>query len=294
MQTKSNVYNRMKKDLLFHEKRMQLLLGTRVADDLGDNLKEKLESRMMCADDCKKALDAFQSSVTECSLTGRWSTLKISSMFGLEVPLQQVVGSGSFDEPTTSVQDLHALLKEVNELSKRIPEFQSGGDGSEVLTASPDELISQFVAGASKLHWTPRDIRSIEDSIQSKRTILMDLKGLSTALQEAQFNASREQMRLEELRRVDEGAFVDGEMAAAETTVRERMACLERLIDMLLFQCHTIESSVNSNVSKKRSNVTTFVSGAAVIQCVIGDKERHIKDCDADLAKIARCLKYEE
>ena len=284
----------MKKDLLFHEKRMQLLLSTRVVDDLGDNLKEKMESRMMCAEDCRKALEKFQSSVTECSLTGRWSTLKISSMFGLEVPLQQVVGSGSFDEPTTSIQDLHALLNEVNELSKRIPEFQQSGAEGTVGQETAEELIGRFVAGASKLHWTPRDIRSIKDSIQSKRTILMDLKGLSTALQEAQFNVSKEQMRLEELRRTDEGAFVNGEMATAETTVRERMSCLERLIDMLLFQSHSIESSVDSNVNKRKSNVATFVNGAAVIQCVIGEKERHIKDCDADLAKVARCLRYEE
>eukprot|EP00658_Telonema_sp_P-2_P026649 TRINITY_DN20780_c0_g1_i1.p1 TRINITY_DN20780_c0_g1~~TRINITY_DN20780_c0_g1_i1.p1 ORF type:complete len:557 (+),score=150.27 TRINITY_DN20780_c0_g1_i1:61-1731(+) len=94
--------------------------------------------------------------------------------------------------------------------------------------------------------------------------------------------------------RTDEGAFVDGEMATAETTVRERMSCLERLIDMLLFQSHTIESSVDSNVNKRKSNVATFVNGAAVIQCVIGEKERHIKDCDADLAKVSRCLRYEE
>eukprot|EP00742_Colponemidia_sp_Colp-10_P015957 GILJ01018253.1.p1 GENE.GILJ01018253.1~~GILJ01018253.1.p1 ORF type:complete len:821 (-),score=166.69 GILJ01018253.1:64-2448(-) len=154
--------------------------------------------------------------------------------------------------------------------------------------------VNAFIKRAAGIHWTPKDIRRITEAIGSKFTVLQELESLSNALRDAQYSASKEQIKLEELRRADEGAMADGEIATEEAVIRDRLESLERLIDILFFEAHTIDSSMDSNVKKKRSNMSLFINGAAVVQCIVKEKEEVIQACEADKKKIDRCVEYEE
>ena len=344
---KKSEYAKLKKNVNFHEKRMNLLLGSRVVEDMGHSLKERTEARAACAADCAEALKAFEGGAMEVHLSGKWSEVRLTSMFGLEVPLTSVVGSEHFGAPQNSgIADVGGLLRQMEAMAQRIPEFRNppppsssapaigAGDNNNTSTnanndngtntaefpnsnnndeegdqqqqqppagasirATASQALSDveaFIANAKSIHWTTSDVNRIGEAIASKHAVLRDLNSLGAALRDAQYSASKEQLKLEELRRADEAAARDGEIATEEAAIRERLESIERLIDILFFQSHTIDSSIDSNVKKRRNNMSVFMNGAAVVQCIVSEKKNIIATCELDAKKIDRCVQYEE
>lgn len=283
-------YAKFKKDVWFHEKRLHLLLTTRVVEDLPYILKEKQDARWGCFEECKTALDALlKNAATEAKLSGRWNETRISSMFGLELPLVIVVGSEKFEVPSTRADDVSSVLEEVHKLSKRYSEFAPTPKGAE----AGDAFKDAFLKDLHHIQWTPKDMEKMKSAITSKLAVLTELNELSNSLRNTQFQLSAEEMKLEELRREEEKAVEEGEMALSDAAIRERMVVLKRIMDLLFFEAHTIDSSVDSNISKKRSNLALFQEGTAALACIRGEKERIVDTCTVDIGKIERGLEYD-
>lgn len=287
--TASTDYAKLKKDLLFHEKRLHLLLSTRVVEDLPYILKERQDSRWNCFHECKEALKSLErNAATESKLSGRWSETRVSSMFGLELPLVAVCGSEKFEKPSVRADDIAKLLEDVTALSKRFSEFAPSD------MASSDAEKVTFISELHSLQWSPKDMEKMKSAITSKLSVLTELTELTKALRNSQYQVSTEEMHLEELRREEEKAIEDGEMALSDAAIRDRMTSLKKVIDHLFFQAHTIDSSVDSNITKKRSNLALFQEGTAVLSCIRNDKERIVGVCRSDIARIQRGLEYDE
>lgn len=280
-------FSKLKKDLLFHERRMQLLLATRVVEDLGSNLREKQMARDECAGDCRTAIDKFEAGAAEGRLTGGWDELRVASRFGLEVPLTVIIGSNKFEKPPEDNGGVAELVERVQRISARFPEFAShNDDGGEGV-----ETFRRLMAAAQ---WTPRDVTRIKEAINAKLLVLTELDQLADALQDTAYAISCQETKLEELRRAEERAEEDGEMALADAILAEKLAAAEKMLDLHFFQIHTVESSVDSNVTKRRSNLTVFQGGAAMIECIKKEKLSMAEGCAKDLARIQRGLQYED
>ena len=87
----------LKKDFLFHEKRMQLLLSSSVIEGLNAAITEKLTTRDECAEDCHKTLRELSDISQMPTLTGRWNESVVASVLQLNIPLRDVVGSQLFE-----------------------------------------------------------------------------------------------------------------------------------------------------------------------------------------------------
>src|SRR5688572_972567 len=93
----------LKKDYLFHEKRMQLLLSSSVVDGFSSAITEKLTTRDECASDCRLSLEKLSKESQLPSLSGRWNESVVASVLQLNIPLRDVVGSQLF-EPTPAAE----------------------------------------------------------------------------------------------------------------------------------------------------------------------------------------------
>lgn len=281
-------YSKLKKDLLFHEKRMQLLLSTRIVDDMENNLLEKTLSRKECSQDCSKAMASFEAAAAEARLSGRWDDLKIANLLGLEVPLDVIVGSQKFDPPQPADQDaLKEMITRLRMVSKRFPELSCKAIED---VQSVDELL----ANLDKVQWTCRDVQRIRDAIGAKLNVLSELDNLAATLQDSSYSVACEETELEALRRIGEKAIEDGEMAVSDSNLRERMKVIEKIIDILFFECHTIEASVDSNVTKRKSNVTVFQGAAATLACIKSEKRNIADGALRDISRIERGIAYED
>jgi hypothetical protein len=283
-------YAKLKKEVWFHEKRLHLLLTSRVVEDLPYIIKEKQDARWGCFNECRQALDVLvKNAASEAKLSGRWNETRIASMFGLELPLLVVVGSEKFEVPSTKADDVSAVLEEVHKLSKRYSEFAPAPQSA----AAGDDKRDDFLKELHHIQWTPKDMEKMKTAITSKLAVLTELNELSTSLRNTQFQVSAEEMKLEELRRHEERAVDEGEMALSDAAIRERMSVLKRIMDLLFFQAHTIDSSVDSNIMKKRSNLALFQEGTAALAYIRGEKERVVETCRSDIGKIGRGLEYD-
>jgi hypothetical protein len=283
-------YAKLKKEVWFHEKRLHLLLTSRVVEDLPYIIKEKQDARWGCFNECRQALDVLvKNAASEAKLSGRWNETRIASMFGLELPLLVVVGSEKFEVPSTKADDVSAVLEEVHKLSKRYSEFAPAPQSA----AAGDDKRDDFLKELHHIQWTPKDMEKMKTAITSKLAVLTELNELSTSLRNTQFQVSSEEMKLEELRRHEERAVDEGEMALSDAAIRERMSVLKRIMDLLFFQAHTIDSSVDSNIMKKRSNLALFQEGTAALAYIRGEKERVVETCRSDIGKIGRGLEYD-
>ena len=279
-------FGKLKKDLLFYEKRMQLLLGTRIVEDLGHALKEKSLTRSECARDCRDGLKRFEQGASDARLTGRWDELKVHNLFKLEVPLRFVVGSTKFEAPeTTDAESLRGMVARLETLSQRYPEFAEGTDG-----ASVEALLGLL----SRVEFTSRDMARMKGAVVSKLEVLSELDDLTQVLQNSGFEAARVRAELEELRRKEQHAGESGEVALAEEAIVQRMALLEKLIDIVFFQAHTINSTIDTNVAKRNSNISAFQSASAMLECMKSEKRELVSGCDRDCGKILRGMEYED
>ena len=92
----------LKKDFLFHEKRMQLLLSSSAVDGFSAAITEKLTTRDECAADCRQTLKALSDASQLPSLSGRWNESVVASVLQLNIPLRDVIGSQLFEATATS------------------------------------------------------------------------------------------------------------------------------------------------------------------------------------------------
>jgi hypothetical protein len=286
--TSAENFSKLKKELLFHEKRMALLLGTTVVEDLPSALREKSEARHSCLRECKRALESLESNAASVSkLSGRWGELRIASTFGLGVPLNLVVGSEKFERPTIKVSDIKELVVNAQSLSDRYSEF------APIDADQGGRTVEDLLNDIQNIEWTPRDMSRMKNAVAAKLAVLTELNELTKALQDAQYSISCEELHLEKLRRREEQAVEEGEMAVSDSTIREKMETIEKIIDLLFFQAHTIDSSIDSNVSKKRSNVALFQQGIETLSCIKQEKAELLQQCSHDAVKLQRGLEYE-
>ena len=282
----TETFGKLKKDLLFHEKRMQLLLSTRTVEDLGHALKEKSLTRAECARDCRDGLARFEQGASDARLTGRWDELKVHNLFKLEVPLRFVVGSSKFEAPeTTDAQSMKGMVERLHALSTRYPEFAVGND---------DDSVQALLSLLQKVEFTSRDMARMKGAVVSKLEVLSELDDLTQVLQNSGFEAARVRAQLEELRRGEERAKEGGEVALSEEAITSRMGYLERLIDIIFFQAHTINSTIDTNVAKRNSNVSAFQSASAMLECMKSEKRELAIGCDRDCARILRGMEFED
>jgi len=278
-------FARLKKDLLFHEKRMQLLLSTRVVDDMLACLAEKTQVRNECAADCQGSLEKFEKGAAEPRLSGRWDELKVASMFQLEVPLRYVVGSNKFEAPEDQdAEVLEDLVRRLQAMSERYPEF----DHSDARRNT--ETLIEFLR---TVKFTGRDVSRMREAITAKLEVISELNDLTNVLQDSGFTIAKLQSEIEDLRREEESASAAGEVARAEAAIRRRVEALGKVIDATFFQTHTVESTIESNVSRRRSNVAQFQSAAAMLECIKSEKQELADGCSRDRSKIERGMMFE-
>jgi hypothetical protein len=284
----ADAFAKLKKEFQYHEKRMSLLLSTPIAEDFAFSLDEKSASRSDCLADCKQALAKLEGGATEGKLSGRWTELRVASTFGLELPLTVLVGSEKFDKPIVTPEDIASIVRQLQSFVGRFSE----------LTAIDDPVVNEaevkkFLRELDELHWGPRDMVRIREAVASKLAVLTELEDLSNVLQQSQLSLSNEQTALESLRRVEEAAIEDGEMATSDAAIRDKMQTLAKIIDLLFFQAHTIDSSINTNVTKRKSNLALFQSGASMLDCIKREKKELGATCAADLVKLQRGVEYD-
>ena len=284
----ADAFAKLKKEFQYHEKRMSLLLATPIAEDFAFTLEEKSASRSDCLLDCKQALLKLESGATEGKLSGRWTELRISSTFGLDLPLTVLVGSDKFDKPTVTPEDIATIVQQLQDFIGRFSELTGVVD-----SAINESEVKRFLAELEQLHWSPRDMVRMREAVAAKLAVLTELDDLSNVLQESQLSLSNEQTKLESLRRVEEAAIEDGEMAISDSAIRDKMQSLTKIIDLLFFQAHTIDSSINTNVTKRKSNLTLFQSGASMLDCIKREKKDLANTCAVDLVKLQRGVEYD-
>lgn len=284
----ADAFAKLKKEFQYHEKRMSLLLSTPIAEDFAFTLDEKSISRNGCLVDCKQALFNLENNSSEGKLSGRWTELRIASTFGLELPLTVLVGSEKFDKPQITAEDIGAIVRQLQSFVGRFSELTANADP----VINEDE-VRKFMHELEVLHWGPRDMVRMRESVASKLAVLTELEDLSNVLQESQLSLSNEQTTLEALRRQEEAAIEDGEMAASDSAIRKKMDTLTKIIDLLFFQAHTIDSSINTNVTKCKSNLAQFQSGASMLDCIRREKRELNATCQADLVKLQRGVEYD-
>jgi hypothetical protein len=278
-------FSRLKKDLLFHERRMQLLLSTAVVEDLTACLAEKTQVRTECAADCKQALNSFTRGAAEPRLSGRWDELKVATLFKLEVPLRYVVGTNKFEAPEgQETRLLEELIQRLEAMSQRYPEFAHDD------SRANSETLLDFVRRVS---FTGRDVSRMRDAVSAKLELISELDDLTSVLQDSGFTLGRLRADLEDLRKQELEAKLAGEVAVSEALVRKRIDVLGRVIDATFFQTHTIDSTIESNVTKRNSHTAQFQAAAAMLECMKSEKRELAAGCAHDEGRIDRGMLFE-
>ena len=280
-------FSKLKKDLLFHEKRLQLL-GTRVVEDLESHLIEKTLSRQECRNDCRDAIAKFEIGATDATLSGRWDEHKVANLFGLEVPLDLVVGSSRFEAPAAAdCNAIRRMIEELQVIGRRFPEFSVEGEDDA-------KGVEELMDAINDVQWGARDVARMKEAVSAKVAVLTDLNELADELQHSSFNIGQLQSQLESLRRAEERAREDGEMAVCDSIIREKLQIEAQIMNGLLEECNRIAQAEETNITKRRSNIAVFQGASAMLEVLKSEKAEFVAGCKRDQARIERGVQYED
>lgn len=281
----SDGFVKLRRDILFHEKRMVLLNGTRVIDDFMTVLTEQLTSRKECDDDCRRALQRLVRDTTEAKISGHWDENKLQGLFRLEVPLHRVVGSQKFETPLPAeTRQLEELARKAQAASEKHPVFAD---------PNSNEALQSFLVGSKDAGFVAQDVTRMREAVASKLQVIEELDDLFTVIQESGMRVAKERATLERLRDAEAASKAAGEVALSEDAINERLDVLQRIIDVQFFQIHTIDSTVEANVKRQQSNLSQFQSACAMLDCLQDEKRLLVTNCSKDAARIERGMLYE-
>lgn len=313
-------FSALKKDFLFHEKRMQLLLSSSIVEGFDAAIAEKLTTRNECAADCTATLAKLNHASQMPTLSGRWNEAVVASVLQLNIPLRDVIGSQLFEAtPAIECEDLKEIILRLAEQSQEHAEFQSaaavaaaatssksalvvaksGGDanGSDSVSGGigPDsDLVKQLIKSVEPTALSFRDVKRMKDAVHSKLRVIAELSHLSEALQKSGFQLA--QARAEVCRLQEEEAIANdnGEVAVSETLVEGRIAALEKIIDIIFFRLHTVDATVDTNVTKRHSNLQSLQHSAVALEGVKREKQDAVSNCTDDIRRIDRSLQLQQ
>ena len=293
-------FSKLKKELHFHEKRMQLLLSTRILEELGHALEEMSLTRHDCAADCRSVLTRFEQGASDAQLTGRWDEMKIRNLLKLEVLSHCIVGGAKFEAPDEKdMASMRKMLVRLASLASKYPEFtetkcapllKGCTDQAQLTNPNVEELLQAM----SKVQFSNRDFSRMTNSVQTKLKVLVELDDLTQVLHSSGFEIAKQRADLENVRKEEVKAVDAGEVAWLEEAQIQRMQGLEKIIDVIFFQAHTINSTIDTNASKRKSNLSAFQNASATLECLKSEKKEVAAGCERDAKKITRAMEYED
>jgi hypothetical protein len=285
-QQQEATFARLKKEVLYHEKRMHLLLSTRIVEDFGFSLVEKSQVRSECATDCRNALTALNAGAAEARLSGRWDDAAVAALFRLDVPLREVVGSSRFEAPPAADREtLKQLVLRLHAQSEHHQEFRHERSG---------ELAQQLAGLLDATELSKRDVRRMREAVSAKLQVMGELDELARALLESGFGLAKERVALDELKRQESMAAEEGEASLTEDALRARIAVTERMIDIIFYRAHTVDQTVDTNVTKQQANLRTFQTAAAALEGIKKEKRELIEGCGTDMQRIERGIAFQQ
>lgn len=282
----SESFSKLKRDLLFHEKRLSLLLGTNMIDDVQGLVREQTLVRQECDTDCRRSLERLERDAVEARMSGHWDEGKVVSLFQLEVPQRSVVGSSKFEAPPAAeTHSLDELARRTQRASEKHAAF-ANPEGSE-------QALQRFLTFSKGAGFSAADVRRLREAVSAKLLLIEELDDLMNVIQSSSVAAANERAELEALKLAEERSRAAGEIALSEDAINKRMEILQKIVDIQLFQVQTVDATVEANVKRQRSNLAQFQSAAAMLECFQEEKKALVEGCRRDFARLERGMLYE-
>lgn len=134
----------------------------------------------------------------------------------------------------------------------------------------------------------------MKDAVFSKLQVIAELSHLSDALQKSGFQLAQVRSDVCRLQEQEDTANNDGEVAVSESLVEQRVASLEKIIDIIFFRLHTVDATIDTNVTKRHSNLQALQHTTVALEGIKREKSDVVQSCADDIRRIDRSLQLQQ